>query len=73
MEIVFCGTIAFDDTAWGPDRARLVGGNEQVAEDLRKYRDVGVQSFLLGFSSPPVPELLEKMERFSKEVMPLVP
>ena len=73
VEIVFCGNIAFDDTASGPDRARLVGGNEQVAEDLRKYREMGVQSFLLGFSSLPVSELLEKMERFSKEVMPLVP
>ena len=72
VEIIFCGAVAFDESASGPDRARLVGGNEQVADDLRKYRDAGVQHFLLGFSSQSVPELQEKMERFSRDVMPLV-
>jgi FMNH2-dependent dimethyl sulfone monooxygenase len=49
-------------------RAGLVGTAEQVADRVREFEDAGVGLLLLQ-SSPQ----LEEMERFSAEVMPLVP
>jgi FMNH2-dependent dimethyl sulfone monooxygenase len=49
-------------------RAGLVGTPEKVAERVREFEDAGVGLLLLQ-SSPQ----LEEMERFSAQVMPLVP
>ncbi|GAC1517166.1 MAG: LLM class flavin-dependent oxidoreductase [Gemmatimonadaceae bacterium] len=49
-------------------RAGLVGTAEQVAEGLRDFQDAGVDLVLLQCSPQ-----LEEMERFSEQVMPLVP
>ena len=72
VEIVMLCAIGFDDAATGPDRTRLTGSTEQIVEDLRKYREVGVQTFLVGFPSRSFAESGENAERFSREVMPLV-
>ena len=51
----------------------LHGLPEQIAADLRQYQDLGVSNFILGFASDSVAEAQENMERFSREVMTLVP
>ena len=72
VEVVFSTSILFDNAA-GPSRAMMSGRPEQIAADLRQYQDLGVQSFICGFPSQSVAQLQESMERFSREVMPLVP
>lgn len=48
-------------------RPNLIGTPEQIANQIKKFEDAGVDLLLLQFSPQ-----LEEMERFSKEVMPLV-
>ncbi|WP_404450982.1 LLM class flavin-dependent oxidoreductase [Virgibacillus necropolis] len=48
-------------------RPNLIGTPEQIAERIIGFEDVGVDLLLLQFSPQ-----LEEMERFSKQVMPLV-
>ncbi|WP_409295242.1 LLM class flavin-dependent oxidoreductase [Peribacillus sp. SCS-26] len=48
-------------------RPNLVGTPEQIADKIIQYEDAGVDLLLLQFSPQ-----LEEMERFSKQVMPLV-
>ena len=51
----------------------MQGRPEQIAADLRQYQDLGVSNFIIGFQGATVPELQENMERFSREVMTLIP
>ena len=51
----------------------MQGLPEQIAADLRQYQDLGVSNFIIGFQGSTVPEIKENMERFSREVMTLVP
>ena len=69
VEIVMLCNMVFDDAA-GPDRGRLTGSTDQILEDIQKYLDAGVQSFLAGFSARSPTEQVELAERFSREVMP---
>jgi dimethylsulfone monooxygenase len=48
-------------------RPNLIGTPEQIAEQILAYEEVGVDLLLLQFSPQ-----LEEMERFSKDVMPIV-
>jgi dimethylsulfone monooxygenase len=48
-------------------RPNLVGNPEQIAERILAYEAVGLDLLLLQFSPQ-----LEEMERFSREVMPIV-
>ena len=52
----------------------MSGHPEQIAADLREYQAVGVQDFplLFTFLQAGVTERLKAMERFAREVMPLV-
>ena len=49
-------------------KSGLAGTPEQVADQIRRFEDSGVDLLLLQFSPQ-----LEEMERFAEEVMPLVP
>ena len=69
VEIVMLCNIVFDDNP-GPDRGRLTGSTEQILDDIQKYLDAGVQSFLAGFPARSPSEQVELAERFSREVMP---
>lgn len=60
------------DGASGSSRVPLSGPPEQVVEDLRAYATAGVQHFVLDFSVPAVPAMLEVLERFAAEVRPHV-
>ena len=48
-------------------RTGLVGTAEQIAERIIEFRRAGVEIFLMQMSP-----MLEEMERFAEEVMPLV-
>ena len=72
VEVVFSTNVMFDNNA-GPSRRLVSGRPEQIAADLRLYQDLGVRSFILDFPADSVEWLQESMERFSREVMPLIP
>ena len=72
VEVTFSTSVRFDDSP--PQSRQMVSGRpEQIAADLRQYQDLGVKNFILGFPGDTVPALQENMERFSRQVMPLIP
>ena len=62
------------DAAAGDDRLPFVGNAEQMASDIRAYQDMGVGSLVLDFlrQTEDLDVMLGRMERFAKEVWPLV-
>tara|TARA_B100000809_G_scaffold199780_1_gene199873 strand:+ start:163 stop:1071 length:909 start_codon:yes stop_codon:yes gene_type:complete len=72
VSLTFSTGVVFNDAA-GSSRAWMQGNPEQVASDLRQYQDLGVSNFIINFEGSTVPELQENMERFSREVMTLIP
>jgi alkanesulfonate monooxygenase SsuD/methylene tetrahydromethanopterin reductase-like flavin-dependent oxidoreductase (luciferase family) len=58
-----------DRPAEGTRRA-LIGTPEQVAEDIRSYKEVGVSHLVLGFRTTNGREMLQQVERFAAEVRP---
>ena len=72
VSLTFSTNVSFDDSA-GSSRSLMQGRPEQIAADLRQYQDLGVSNFIIGFQGAGVPELQENMERFSREVMTLIP
>jgi probable F420-dependent oxidoreductase len=67
LTIAFKAPLALRE-APGPERPPLTGTPEQVAEDLRAYVRAGVHHFVLDFTVPTVPEMLDVLERFAGEV-----
>ena len=55
------------------NRMMMRGLPEQVAADLRQYQDLGVNNFIISFPSDTAEGQRTAMERFSREVMPLIP
>ena len=72
VSLTFSTGVAFDDSA-GSSRSLMHGRPEQIAADLRQYQDLGVSNFIIGFQGATVAEMQENMERFSREVMTLIP
>ena len=56
------------------DRLPFVGNAEQMASDIRAYQEMGVGSLVLDFlrQTEDLDVMLGRMERFAKEVWPLV-
>ena len=72
IKTCFSTDLGFD---YGPDsseRRTLSGSPEQIAQDIRRYAEVGVEYFLFSYRSGSVTEVLESMEQFASEVRPLV-
>ena len=69
-------THQFEQTedAQGDDRLPFVGNAEQMASDIRAYQDMGVGSLVLDFlrQTEDLDVMLGRMERFAKDVWPLV-
>jgi probable F420-dependent oxidoreductase len=72
VSLTFSTGVVFNDAS-GSSRAWMQGNPEQIASDLRQYQDLGVSNFIINFQGGTVPELQENMERFSREVMTLIP
>jgi probable F420-dependent oxidoreductase len=53
-------------------RQMFTGTAEQRAEDIRALEKAGVTSMLVNVTAPELPHMLERMESFATEVMPLV-
>lgn len=52
-------------------REAFTGSDEEVAQDIRAFRAVGVQHLLFNFVRPTLPDSLAAMERFAAKVLPL--
>ena len=72
VDLVFSTDCIFQNDT-GNDRRLVSGRPEQIAADLRQYQDLGVQHFILSFPATTADEQQHAMERFSREVMPLIP
>ena len=72
VDVTFSTSVAFDDS---PTQARrmMTGRPEQIASDLRQYQDLGVKNFIIGFAGDEAEAVQENMEKFSRQVMPLIP
>jgi probable F420-dependent oxidoreductase len=53
-------------------RRIFTGSPEQIAGDIRAFRDNGVRHLMLGMQGSSLQESFERMERFATEVKPLV-
>jgi probable F420-dependent oxidoreductase len=71
LTIAFKAPLRFDPAA-PRERTPLAGSAEQIAEDLSAYVAAGVGHFVLDFSVPTVPEMLEVLDRVAAEVRPRV-
>ena len=70
ITITFKGPVKFEEG--GGARPPLTGSPSQIAEDLQAYVAAGVQHFVLDFSVPAVPAMLEVLDRFAADVRPHV-
>jgi probable F420-dependent oxidoreductase len=52
-------------------RRRFMGGADEIASDIRAYRDVGVDTLIFDVRRPSMTETLERMEWMAKDVIPL--
>jgi len=71
ITITFKGPLKLDPAA-PKDRTPLTGSPAQIAEDLSAYVAAGVEHFVLDFSVPTVPEMLEVLERVAADIRPKV-
>jgi alkanesulfonate monooxygenase SsuD/methylene tetrahydromethanopterin reductase-like flavin-dependent oxidoreductase (luciferase family) len=53
----------------GGERRRFTGEPEQIASDVRTYRDIGVSHLIFDVRSGDTNETLERMEWFSEDVV----
>jgi probable F420-dependent oxidoreductase len=71
ITITFKGPVKLDSAA-PKNRGPLTGSPAQIVEDLSAYVAAGVEHFVLDFSVPTVPEMLDVLERFAADVRPKV-
>jgi probable F420-dependent oxidoreductase len=55
----------------GNARKLFAGSAAQIADDVAAYRKLGVSEIIFDFRSPSLPDTLERMDRFARDVMPL--
>ena len=72
ISVCFSTDLGFDYGADTSERRILSGSPEQIAEDIRRYTNVGVDYFLFSYRSGSISEALESMERFASDIKPLV-
>ena len=72
ISVCFSTDLGFDYNSNDSGRRTLSGNPEQIARDIRRYNEVGVDYFLFSYRSGSVDEALESMEQFATQVKPLV-
>jgi probable F420-dependent oxidoreductase len=60
--------LAFREGQAGADRAPCQGSPSQIADDIKRYQDLGVEHLVFDFSPETRAHALETMERFAQEV-----
>ncbi len=53
-------------------RRRFIGDAEEIASDIRAYREVGVDTMIFDVRRPTIAETLERMEWMARDVFPRV-
>lgn len=53
-------------------RLSFSGPPEQVVEDIGTYADLGISELIFDFRTDTIDESIERMDKFSREIMPLV-
>lgn len=71
ITITFKGPLKFDPAA-PRERAPLTGSPAQIVEDVQAYVAAGVEHFVLDFSVPTVPAMLDVLEQVAADVRPRV-
>lgn len=71
VTISFTAPVAFTKAPVSP-RPLLHGEPEEIADDLRQYTDLGVTNFIMNLTPNGLNEKKEMMDRFAREVMPLL-
>ncbi len=71
VDIVFSSNIAYGPSGGG-SRRMMSGSIDEIGADIIMYEQVGVQHFIFGFQGDTPEQMIENMERFSKEVKPQV-
>ena len=66
--------VAFDEPAEGaePRSYAMRGSPEEIAGEVRKFAELGVEHLALFLAGPSPEELVEQAERFAAEVAPLI-
>jgi len=54
------------------DRRLMTGSVEQIADDVRAFKALGLTHFNMSFPASSLAEMTEAIDRFAKDVMPLV-
>ena len=56
-----------------PDGQRrpLTGTPQQIADDVKRYADLGVRHMMVNLQGDTLPQTLERMQRFADRIMPL--
>ena len=71
VTISFTAPVVMTNAPASP-RPLLQGNPEEIAADLRRYQDVGVQNFKINLPGFDITEQAEAMEQFAHEVVPLL-
>ena len=64
--------LSLRDTPGGADRKPLQGTPDQIVADIRRYRELGVGSFLLEARYRDLDDMVAIFERFAREIRPAV-
>lgn len=72
LAITLRAGLSFRDAPGGPDRKPLQGTPEQIVADIRRYRELGVSSFLLEARYRDLDDMVSIFERFAREIRPQV-
>jgi probable F420-dependent oxidoreductase len=72
VELCFSSTVTLSNDPEAR-HSMMCGIPEQVASDIRSYQDVGVRNFIFSFNGTNITQLHENIQRFSEEVLSLIP
>jgi probable F420-dependent oxidoreductase len=70
LRLCFSTHVGFDPPA--DERRPFRGSSEQIAADFRRYRDVGVDSFIVNFISRAPGDHERHLQRFAEQVRPAI-
>lgn len=70
IQIAFSTSVNLGDRAGGAERRPFQGSPDDIRADLARYRDAGVQRFVLSFGAAPAAEYERRLRTFKEQVQP---